>query len=44
MGLFDALTSGNLLAWAALTTSRVVNDTQVFEFVIGDLDVDFNNN
>jgi len=29
-GVFDASTSGNLLAWAPLTTSRVINDGDVF--------------
>jgi hypothetical protein len=29
-GIFDASTSGNLLAWAPLTTSRVINDGDVF--------------
>jgi hypothetical protein len=29
-GIFDASTAGNLLAWAPLTTSRVINDGDVF--------------
>jgi hypothetical protein len=29
-GVFDASTGGNLLAWAPLTTSRVINDGDVF--------------
>ena len=29
-GIFDASTGGNLLAWATLTTSRVINDGDVF--------------
>ena len=29
-GVFDAATGGNLLAWAPLTTSRVINDGDVF--------------
>jgi hypothetical protein len=29
-GIFDASTGGNLLAWAPLTTSRVINDGDVF--------------
>jgi hypothetical protein len=28
--IFDASTGGNLLAWAPLTTSRVINDGDVF--------------
>ena len=38
-GLFDALTVGNLLFWATLTTDRVVNDGDTAEFAIGDLDL-----
>lgn len=38
-GIFDALTSGNLLAWAALTTSRTINDGDVLRIPAGDLDV-----
>jgi hypothetical protein len=29
-GIFDASTAGNLLAWAPLTTSRTINDGDVF--------------
>ena len=29
-GVFDAVSGGNLLAWAPLTTSRVINDGDVF--------------
>jgi hypothetical protein len=28
--IFDAETSGNMLAWAPLTTSRIINDGDVF--------------
>lgn len=38
-GIFDALTSGNLLAWAALSTSRTINDGDVLRIPAGDLDV-----
>jgi len=38
-GIFDSLTSGNLLAWAALTTSRTINDGDVLRIPAGDLDV-----
>ena len=37
-GLFDALTVGNLLAWANLAASKVVNSGDVFKFLTGDLD------
>lgn len=36
-GLFDAATSGNLLRWAALTTSKVVGTGDVVSFAIGSL-------
>lgn len=38
-GIFDASSSGNLLAWAALTTSRTINDGDVLRIPAGDLDV-----
>ena len=38
-GIFDASTSGNLLAWAALSTSRTINDGDVLRIPAGDLDV-----
>jgi hypothetical protein len=39
VGIFDALTSGNLLAYANLTASKVVSTGDVFRFNAGDLDV-----
>jgi len=39
VGVFDALTSGNLLAYANLTASKVVSTGDVFRFNAGDLDV-----
>ena len=39
VGIFDALTSGNLLAYANLTASKVVSTGDVFRFNSGDLDV-----
>lgn len=39
VGIFDASTAGNLLAWAPLTTSRTVNLGDVFRFPAGDLDI-----
>lgn len=32
MGVFDASTGGNLLAWADLTTSRTINSGDIFRF------------
>ena len=39
VGIFDALSSGNLLAYANLTTSKVVSTGDVFRFNTGDLDI-----
>lgn len=39
VGIFDALSGGNLLAYANLTTSKVVSTGDVFRFNAGDLDV-----
>ena len=39
LGIFDALTSGNLLAWADLTTSKLVGNGDTPSFAAGDLDV-----
>lgn len=39
VGLFDAESSGNLLAWAALGTSRTINDGETLTIAIGELDV-----
>jgi hypothetical protein len=38
-GIFDASTSGNLIAWAALSTARTINDGDVLRIPAGDLDV-----
>lgn len=38
MGIFDALTAGNLLAWDGIT-SAAVNDGDTLEFAIGDIDL-----
>ena len=38
-GIFDALTSGNLLYWADLTTNKAVNSGDTAKFNIGDIDV-----
>ena len=39
MAVFDASTSGNMLAWAALTASKTVSSGDVFRFDQGDLDI-----
>lgn len=39
VGVFDAVTSGNLLGWAALTASKTVSSGDVFRFDAGDLDI-----
>jgi len=38
VGIFDALTVGNMLAWAPIT-SATVNDGDTLQFPIGDIDV-----
>lgn len=37
--VFDASTGGNMLAWAALTTSRTINDGDVLRIPAGSLDI-----
>ena len=39
VGILDALSSGNLLAYADLTTSKTVSTGDVFRFDAGDLDI-----
>ncbi|MFZ9079314.1 MAG: phage tail fiber protein [Alphaproteobacteria bacterium] len=39
VGIFDASTSGNLLAYAALTTSKAIDTGDVFRVPAGDLDI-----
>ena len=39
VGIFDAATSGNLLAYADLTTSKTVSSGDVFRFNAGDVDI-----
>ncbi len=39
VGVFDASSSGNLLAYANLDTSKVVSTGDVFRFNAGDLDI-----
>lgn len=39
-GIFDAVTAGNLLGWATLTTNRTINSGDgAPKFAIGDLDI-----
>jgi hypothetical protein len=37
--IFDASTGGNMIAWAELTTSRTINDGDVFRIPAGSLTV-----
>jgi len=37
--VFDAASGGNMLAWAALTTSRTINDGDVLRIPAGSLDI-----
>jgi len=39
VGILDANTGGNLLAWADLTTSKTVQNGDTPSFAIGDLDI-----
>lgn len=38
-GVFDALTTGNLLGWAPLTTPKTVGAGDTASFAIGELDI-----
>ena len=39
VGIYDALTAGNLMAYAALTSSKVIETGDVFRVPAGDLDI-----
>lgn len=39
VAIFDADTSGNMLGWAELTTSRTINDGDILRIPAGDLDI-----
>jgi len=39
VGVFDALTSGNLIAYGNLTTSKAIDTGDVFRIPAGDLDI-----
>tara|TARA_R100000458_G_scaffold48435_1_gene47497 strand:- start:1069 stop:1452 length:384 start_codon:yes stop_codon:yes gene_type:complete len=40
VGVFDASTSGNLLAWSNLTASKTIASGDVFRINAGELDID----
>jgi hypothetical protein len=39
VGVFDASTAGNLLAWADLTVSKTIDTGDIFRIPTGDLDI-----
>jgi len=39
IAVFDALTTGNMLAWADLTTSKAIATGDVLRIPVGDLDI-----
>lgn len=39
IAIFDASTSGNMLAWAQLTTSKTIDEGDVLRIPTGDLDI-----
>jgi len=39
VGIYDALTSGNLMAYASLTASKTIASGDVFRVPAGDLDI-----
>jgi hypothetical protein len=39
VAIFDAATSGNMLGWAQLTSSRTINNGDVLRISAGDLDI-----
>ena len=38
-GIFDAITAGNLLYWATLTTNKTIDIGDTAKFAVGDIDV-----
>jgi hypothetical protein len=42
VGVYDAVTGGNLLAYAALTSSKTIETGDVFRIPTGDLDISLN--
>jgi hypothetical protein len=41
--VFDALTGGNMLSYAALTSPRVITDQDLFRFQVGQLAITYKN-
>lgn len=37
--VFDAVSGGNMLAWGALTTSKTINNGDVFRIIANDFDI-----
>ena len=42
VGVYDASSAGNLMAWAALTSSKTIETGDVFRIPSGDLDITLN--
>jgi hypothetical protein len=42
VGVFDALTSGNLMAYATLSSAKTIDSGDVFRIPTGDLDITLN--
>jgi hypothetical protein len=42
VGVFDALTTGNLMAYATLTSAKTIDSGDVFRIPTGDLDITLN--
>ena len=42
VGIYDASSAGNLMAYAALTTSKAIESGDVFRIPAGDLDITLN--
>ena len=42
VGIYDASTAGNLMAWAGLTSSKNIETGDVFRIPAGDLDITLN--
>ena len=38
-GIFDAVTAGNLLYWATVTTNKTIDNGDTAKFAVGDLDI-----
>lgn len=42
VGIYDASSAGNLMAWASLTSSKTIETGDVFRIPSGDLDITLN--